>query len=285
MEGISDPWEDRVMKDVRPLVRETISSDKVWHKVDGKTVPNVKVLREYFLGEGKLLKADVIKILSRTTSLMKKEPNVCHLKEPCFIIGDTHGQYFDVNHMFEKAIDGRYDLKNTSLLFLGDYVDRGRWGLEIVMFLYSLKLNYPKTIFLLRGNHETAAMTESYTFRDEVLDKYNDDEDLYEAFLESFEALQLAAVVNDDYLCLHGGIGPDLKNVESINKINRFTEPPLYGLLCDIVWSDPASDKNYRDIGFKENNKRDCAYFFGLDPVKKLLAQNKWLSVIRAHDV
>lgn len=121
--------------------------------------------------------------------MIKKEPNVAIMQEPIFIIGDTHGQYFDLIHMFEKAIDGRFDLNTTSLLFLGDYVDRGRYGLEIVVFLYALKLNFPKTVCLLRGNHESAAMTEMFTFREEVLEKYDHDEFVYEAFLESFEAL------------------------------------------------------------------------------------------------
>jgi serine/threonine-protein phosphatase 2B catalytic subunit len=187
--------------------------------------------------------------------------------------------------MFEKAIDGRFDLNNTSLLFLGDYVDRGSYGVEIIVFLYALKLNFPKTVCLLRGNHESAAMTDMFTFREEVLEKYDGDEFVYEAFLESFEALQLSAVVNNDYLCVHGGISPDLHTVADIDKINRYVEPPLQGLLCDILWSDPCSDKDSRHTTFAENRPRECAYKFGLEPVKKLLKANKFLSIIRAHEV
>ena len=99
-------------------------------------MPNLQVLREYLLGEGLLEKKDLLNLLSVTTRMIKREPNVAIMQEPIFIIGDTHGQYFDLVHMFEKAIDGRFDLNTTSLLFLGDYVDRGRYGLEIVVFLY-----------------------------------------------------------------------------------------------------------------------------------------------------
>ena len=50
----------------------------------------------------------------------------------------------------------------------------------------------------------------------------------------------IAADVNGDYLCMHGGISPELETVEDINKINRFVEPPLQGFLCDLLWSDPC---------------------------------------------
>ncbi len=66
---------------------------------------------------------------------------------------------------------------------------------------------------LLRGNHESRAMTEHFTFRDEVLRKYGDDQ-LYELFIETFESLPLAATVNKDYFCMHGGISPTLNDFD-----------------------------------------------------------------------
>ena len=57
--------------------------------------------------------------------------------------------------------------------------------------------------------------------------KKYDDEEVYELFIESFECMPIAGDVNGDYLCMHGGISPDLETIEDINKINRFVEPPL----------------------------------------------------------
>lgn len=74
---------------------------------------------------------------------------------------------------------------------------------------------------MLRGNHESRAMTEHFTFRNEVLNKYKEQE-IYEMFIEAFESMPLAAVVNNDYLCMHGGISPTLTDTSEINKINRF---------------------------------------------------------------
>ena len=54
-------------------------------------------------------------------------------------------------------------------LFLGDYVDRGILGIEVVLLLLAIKINEPKSVVLLRCNHESRNMTESFTFRNEVL--------------------------------------------------------------------------------------------------------------------
>lgn len=128
-------------------------------------------------------------------------------------------------------------------------------------------------------------MTEHFTFREEVLKKYDGDEEIYELFIESFEALPIAADVNGDYLCMHGGISPELDTVEDINKINRFIEPPLQGFLCDLLWSDPCQDKEARHHKFSKNVERECSYKFGLEPVKAILKKNNFLSIIRAHQV
>jgi serine/threonine-protein phosphatase 2B catalytic subunit len=70
-------------------------------------------------------------------------------------------------------------------------------------------------------------MTEHFTFKEEVLQKYKDQE-IYNLFLESFESMPIAAIVNKDYLCVHGGISPDMVTVEEINKkVERFKEPSL----------------------------------------------------------
>jgi serine/threonine-protein phosphatase 2B catalytic subunit len=135
---------------------------------------------------------------------------------------------------------------------------------------------------MLRGNHESRAMTEHFTFRSEILQKF-DDENIYDMFIETFESLPIAADVNGNYLCMHGGISPDLRNKSDIDKINRFVEPPLSGFLCDLLWSDPVEDKEARKVRFLKNTQRECSVKFGLEPVKEILKKNNYISIIRAH--
>lgn len=96
--------------------------------------------------------------------------------------------------------------------------------------------------------------------------------------------MPIAAIVNNDYLCVHGGISPDLTSAEDINrKIDRFKEPPLSGLLCDLLWSDPVEDAKASKVNFRQNEERECSFKFGLNPVKDFLKKNSLLSIIRAH--
>ena len=90
------------------------------------------------LKEGMLTKAQCTKLLMEAIALLKKEPNTVKIPEPIVIVGDIHGQYFDLIHMLEKAGDPA----DINYLFLGDYVDRGIFGLEVVLLLCALKLNF-----------------------------------------------------------------------------------------------------------------------------------------------
>lgn len=166
---------------------------------------------------------------------------------------------------------------------MGDYVDRGMFSMEVVILLMALKINYPESLVLLRGNHECRNMTQHFTFRDEAIKKY--DEEVYNMVMDIFDSMPLAAIVNKKYFVVHGGISPELKKMESIEKLNRFKEPPTKGLFCDLLWSDPLDDVAALEEDYKDNNDRECSYLFGRKPVKKLLEKHDLMSVVRAHQV
>ena len=116
-----------------------------------------------------------------------------------------------------------------------------------------------------------------------MIDHY--DEQTYETFLEVFDALPLACVIEDKYLAMHGGISPDINKIEEINEIDRFQEVPLSGVFCDLLWSDPMKDENAPKGTFVKNVERDCSYYFGKKSLKKLLEANNLMSIVRGHQV
>lgn len=124
-------------------------------------------------------------------------------------------------------------------------------------------------------------MTQHFTFRDEVVKKY--DSELYDEIITAFNSMPLVVVADSKYLCMNGGISPELKKVDDILKINRFVEPPLKGLLCDLLWADPVEDSIASKIEFDKNEERECSVVFGKKPVQTLLDRNGLISVVRAH--
>ena len=130
--------------------------------------------------------------------------------------------------VFRKGgpVEGTEPDNPTRYLFLGDYVDRGNFSIEVLLYLYFLKICFPTTITLLRGNHENKHICETFTFEVELDAKYN--ATLYDACIDSFDILPLAATVNR-YLCVHGGISPDLQTLEDIKNLDRFKEVPVDG--------------------------------------------------------
>ena len=188
--------------------------------------------------------------------------------------GDIHGQYSDLLRLFEY---GGFP-PNANYLFLGDYVDRGKQSLETICLLLAYKIKYPENFFLLRGNHECASINRIYGFYDECKRRFN--VRLWKAFTDCFNCLPVAALIDDKILCMHGGLSPDLTNLDQIRNLSRPTAVPDTGLLCDLLWSDPG-----RDVKGWGMNDRGVSYTFGPDKVTEFLTKHDLDLVCRAHQV
>ena len=95
------------------------------------------------------------------------------------------------------------------------------------------KIKYPVNFFLLRGNHECASINRLYGFYDECQKRYNIK--LWKIFTDCFNCLPVAALVGEKILCMHGGLSPDLTNLDQIKKLVRPTDIPEQGLLYDLL--------------------------------------------------
>ena len=84
-------------------------------------------------------------------------------------------------------------------------------------------------------------MTESYDFRQQMITNY--DLECYQAVMEMFDQLPLAACVNGDYIAVHGGVSERFKSFDELNKVDRACEPPDECLMNDLLWADPIAQE------------------------------------------
>ncbi|EME87647.1 uncharacterized protein MYCFIDRAFT_127420 [Pseudocercospora fijiensis CIRAD86] len=221
-----------------------------------------------------LKNAEITAICNAARELFLSQPALLELSPPVKIVGDVHGQYTDLIRMFEMCGFP----PNSNYLFLGDYVDRGKQSLETILLLLCYKLRYPENFFLLRGNHECANVTRVYGFYDECKRRCN--VKVWKTFVDTFNTLPIAAIVAGKIFCVHGGLSPSLSHMDDIRGIARPTDVPDYGLLNDLLWSDPADME-----ADWEANERGVSYCFGKKVIMEFLQKHDFDLVCRAHMV
>ena len=202
-------------------------------------------------------------ILPVIESIFNSENAVIHTAAatPILIVADLHG---DLNAL-QLVLQKKYVLGCDTVIFLGDYIDRGPASLDVLERLFSLKIKEPSNVILLRGNHELKE-----TNRFEGLFKDLDhDEDMYARINQVFDNMPVAAVISDKIFCVHGGIpGPV--------KLSDITKEEAY----PFVWNDPSEEnginRSVRGLGMRT---------FGEDVFKEFLMVNGLEQMIRGHMV
>lgn len=189
-------------------------------------------------------------------------------------MGDIHGQYRDLIRLFET---GGFPPESNYLL-LGDYVDRGKQSLETILLLFCYKIKYPENFFLLRGNHECSNVTRVYGFYDEC--KRRAGVKIWKTFIDVFNTLPVAGLVAGKIFCVHGGISPSLTSMDDVRNVARPTDIPDYGLISDLLWSDPSDATDDWD-----DNDRGVSFCFGKNVVDEFLNTFDLDLICRAHMV
>ena len=194
------------------------------------------------------------------------------LDVPLIIAGDIHGKYIDLLRIFEI---GKFP-PESNYLFLGDYVDRGMQNLEVICLMLAYKIKYPENFFLLRGNHECKSINRMYGFYDSCKRVYSIK--LWQQFTQLFNIMPISAIIDDKIMCMHGGLSPELKVPKQILSLEKPTDVPDTGLLCDILWSDPKStDEKW------EENERGVSFTFNEQVVSDFCEKNDIDLICRGH--
>lgn len=212
--------------------------------------------------------------------------------ERLVLVGDIHGQFRDLQtHILsvqQRAFQaGESDYK---FLFLGDYVDRGPHGVEVMMLLLALKVEYPGLIYTIRGNHEESQTCRVYGFFQECRAKL--DMECWTQFVDVFRHLPLAAAVScpsGSFFCTHGGLNPHTSAIDGLQFLHRAAYGDTdsgYDLpgedleaIDGLLWSDPSDDPGYK------RNYRGCGFTFGADASAAFCDFNKVQFICRAHQM
>ena len=244
--------------------------------------------------------AQISKILGLVKDIFEEEDRLIEIKtkditEEVLVVGDIHGNLKSLKHIL-KIVRKRMP---KYVVFLGDYVDRGPHQLECLIVIMCLKILEPDRYFILRGNHETLEMNKQYGFFDRFFHKYFEEQEtsdygLYHTYhdesnftdiLSVYLVMPICAIINNTYLCLHGGIPED---IEILNKL-RGLKPrdidddiaeSIEDAVFQILWNDPEPDLK----GFAMNYRGPGVKFFGEDVFNRFLEKYSLEYVIRAHE-
>jgi len=216
----------------------------------------------------------VINLCNDVSRVLMEDPIMLELDENLVVVGDLHGHLMDLYRIIRKC-----DLPpNSTYLFLGDLVDRGEFSIETTCLVLTLKLLFPRHVYIIRGNHEFGTSSKNAGLFNEVVAVYPNT-NVYEAMIECFATIPLAARLSQKILCIHAGLSPGLQALSQITSIQR----PISGyddpIVCGLVWSDPRDSLD----GFT-NSPRGSGFLFGKEATITFLRENNLDLLIRGHE-
>jgi len=197
------------------------------------------------------------------------------------VVGDIHGDMDSLamilseSRITETATGGK-----KKMLFLGDYGDRGNRSIEVYHIVLSLKAAFPERVILLRGNHEWPKNLRPvpYDLPSHIEERFHEGSHvLCEEFPRLFDALHQAALVEEKYLFLHGGVPSLVKSLGDIANANlTHPEEPH---LEEILWNDPSEE-----LKGTAPSPRGAGKIFGDDVTSRILELVKAKTLIRGHE-
>jgi diadenosine tetraphosphatase ApaH/serine/threonine PP2A family protein phosphatase len=210
--------------------------------------------------------------LSIVERLVKIEPS-----GEALVIGDLHGDIESLITILKNSdfIQKMTAHKDATLIFLGDYGDRGACSAEVYYTLLRLKLAFPEQIVLLRGNHECPEdlVASPHDLPMQFQDRFGENwTAAYSKVRELFACLYNAVLVEERYLLVHGGLSPAITTAQDLAH-------PEKGFLEDLLWSDP-NDRVKEVL----RSPRGAGKLFGKSVTEKVLRSLCVKILIRGHE-
>uniref|UniRef100_A0A8C4IA33 Serine/threonine-protein phosphatase with EF-hands n=1 Tax=Dicentrarchus labrax TaxID=13489 RepID=A0A8C4IA33_DICLA len=208
LDPVVDPWLDKETCYNLIAVPESYTGPRLSFPL---SVSDTNTLLGAFKEQQTLHARYVLQLLYETKKLLKQMPNIIHLStsytKEITICGDLHGRLDDLLLIFYK---NGLPSAETPYVFNGDFVDRGKKSVEVVMLLFAYLLLYPDYMHLNRGNHEDHIMNLRWTHGREIL----------QLFQDVFSLLPVATVIDGKILIVHGGIS-DQTDLDFLSTIER----------------------------------------------------------------
>eukprot|EP01065_Artemidia_motanka_P035018 TRINITY_DN42974_c0_g1_i1.p1 TRINITY_DN42974_c0_g1~~TRINITY_DN42974_c0_g1_i1.p1 ORF type:complete len:504 (+),score=105.36 TRINITY_DN42974_c0_g1_i1:72-1583(+) len=229
----------------------------------------------------------MVSLCKQARGVFRADPNILLVPAPAVLIGDIHGQFWDLRKILDDALGPDGLPGGTTYVFLGDYVDRGKHSLLCLALILALKVRYPDRIVCLRGNHESRITNQMYGFFEECIVHFPTpgstemgcftSNTIWLRFNRLFDSMPLAAIVGDRIFCCHGGLSPQLRCLERILTFDRDQDIVPPGIMSDLTWSDPGQAAGYC------HNARGSGCVFGEDVSAEFLQLNNLQLICRAH--
>ncbi len=234
-------WKTRIRG---PPKRGTYPDSEIPSIKDFYTIPRKRIIAETVRRALEIQQSYVSQFIPTITSIpsatlqynsliyqIKLEPG-----EKLIVFGDFHGSFHTfVRQLFRLYLLGVLNLENYQInegyriIFLGDLIDRGNYGIDIIYLITKLMVvnNHADKLkcILNRGNHEDRHIASAYGFTNELREK-NIQFDIQELIFRLFDYCSSALVINYEqnrYWCCHGGI-PVEKYSERVFNIPTLTD-------------------------------------------------------------
>ena len=245
-------------------------------------------------------KKEIIYLIDEVTKIISTENSLIKIRSPCKIFGNINGIYTDLMRYFESYGNPSDNIQNGDInvmqyIFLGDFCDRGNLSLEVILLLFALKIKYPNFIYLIRGHHEDIIINEFYGLGDECKEKLKEDiqakDSVFKRINRAFNYLPFGVLVDNNILCIHGGLGSSIKSLEDISNIPRptqiYQDPENLTQLhiLDLLYSEFDEDEGdlYNINSLRDKNKKGFIVNYGKKILDEFCEKNNINLIIATH--